>query len=59
MNLVINDESDSEYAQQMPCSYYSYDELIKACLNIHSIQLHTEELGTVLDALDYVWYHCH
>ena len=63
-NNCNNDESVSEYDQPISCSYYSCDEFIKANfkssknfsilhLNIHSIQLHIEELRILLGALDY------
>ena len=62
----INGESDSEYGQQIPCNYYSSVEFIKAGfqssknvailhLNIHSIQLHIEELRIILGTLDYMF----
>ena len=65
-NNCINDESDSEYDQQIPCNYYSSVEFINAGfrstknfailhLNIHSIQLHIEELRILLGTLDYMF----
>ena len=66
LSNCINDESDSEYDQQIPCNYYSSVEFIKAGfqssknfailhLNIHSIQLHIEELRIILGILDYMF----
>ena len=59
-----NDDSDLEYDQPISCSYYSCEEFVQANfqasknfsimhLNIHSIQLHIEELRIILNTLDY------
>ena len=62
-----DDESEYDgpnFDQPLSCSYYSCEDFVKAKfesqknfsilhLNIHSIQLHIEELRVVLDAINY------
>ena len=60
---VINNETESDYNHPITCNYYDVNEF-KSCkfdpnknfsimhLNIHSIQLHIDELRTLLSILD-------
>ena len=65
--IIYDDESEydgPEFDQPLSCSYYSCEDFVKAKfesfkkisilhVNIHSIQLHIEELRVLLDAIDY------
>ena len=67
--IINDDDSDNEFDgpefdQPLSCSYYSCEDFVKAKfesqknfsilhMNIHSIQLHIEELKILLDAIDY------
>ena len=63
----INEESDSEYDQQISCSHYSSDEFIKASFqsnkiisimhkhSLDSVAYCIEELRILLGALDYMF----
>ena len=59
-----SNQPSNEFDQPISCSYYSCDDFVKAKLeasknfsilhlNIHSIQLHIEELRIILQALDF------
>ena len=63
---VINNENESEYNNPLTCNYYDIDEFTKCKfnssktfsimhLNIHSIQLHIDELKNLLKMLDYTF----
>ena len=67
--IIYDDDSENEFDgpefdQPISCSYYSCDDFVKAQfesnknfsilhMNIHSIQLHIEELRILLEAIDY------
>ena len=63
---VINEDNESDYNHPITCNYYDVEEFI-ACkfnssknfsimhLNIHSIQLHIDELKHFLDMLDHTF----
>ena len=63
---VMNDEENSDYNHPLTCSYYDTDEFINCKfnlnnnfsifhMNIHSIQLHIDELKTLLNMLDHTF----
>ena len=63
---VMNDEIESDYSYPLTCNYYGVDEFINCKfnpsknfsvmhLNIHSIQLHIDELKSLLKMLDHTF----
>ena len=63
---VVNEETESDYNHPLTCNYYGVDEFLNSKfnssknfsimhLNIHSIQLHIDELRSLLTMLDHTF----